>query len=76
MAFPITSLRRKNNYETEDYSYLLFYYPNKVLETGEVIFDTKLMKTSSLDGEKIFKEAVKIVKGDIPGKECVWCEKV
>ena len=75
MAFPITSLRRKNNYETEDYSYLLFYYPNKVLETGEVIFDTKLikMKISSLDGEKIFLKSVKIIKGEMPEKGKDFC---
>ncbi|MBI2499240.1 PD-(D/E)XK nuclease family protein [Candidatus Woesearchaeota archaeon] len=73
-------LLRKNNYETEDYSYLLFYYPNKVLETGEVIFDTRLikMKTSSLDGEKIFKEAVRVIKNNMPeaGKECGFCRRI
>ena len=37
-------LLRKNGYETEDYTYLLFYYSNRVTETGEVIFDTKLIK--------------------------------
>ena len=73
-------LLRKNNYSTEDYSYLLFYYPNKVLETGEVIFDTKLikMKTSAESGEKIFKKAIALVKGEEPeaGKECQWCKLV
>ena len=29
-------LLRKNGYETEDYAFLLFYVPSKVLETGEV----------------------------------------
>ncbi|MFH1376091.1 MAG: PD-(D/E)XK nuclease family protein, partial [Candidatus Woesearchaeota archaeon] len=57
-------LLRKNNYETEDYTYLLFYYPNKVLETGEVIFDTKLIKikTDPKRGEKVFKEAIKLLQ--------------
>lgn len=36
-------LLRKNNYKTEDYAYLLFYYPRNVLDTGEVVFDTKLI---------------------------------
>lgn len=71
-------LLRKNGYKTEDYTYLLFYYPNKVLETGEVIFDTKLIKikTSAENGEKIFKKAICIVNGDIPDCSCKWCEKV
>tara|TARA_Y100000310_G_scaffold186269_1_gene186368 strand:+ start:23954 stop:24601 length:648 start_codon:yes stop_codon:yes gene_type:complete len=70
-------LLRKNNYETEDYTYLLFYYPNKVTETGEVIFDTKLikMKTSAEKGEKVFKEAIKLLNGNCPKESCVWCER-
>ncbi len=73
-------LLRKNGYSTEDYSYLLFYYPNKVLATGEVIFDTKLikMKTSIEAGEKIFKKAIELIKETIPeaGKECGFCKLV
>ena len=42
-------LLRKNGYATEDFSYLLFYYPNKVTETGEVIFDTELVKMKVVD---------------------------
>src|SRR3989304_1256141 len=37
-------LLRKNDYETEDYGFLLFYMPKEVLETGEVIFSTELVK--------------------------------
>ena len=76
MAFPITSLRRKNNYETEDYSYLLFYYPNKVLETGEVIFDTRLikMKVDIKNAERIWSEALKLLNSACPSKSCEWCE--
>ena len=67
-------LLRKNGYGTEDYTYLLFYYPNRVAETGEVIFDTKLIKIK-IDpkrGEKVFKEAIKILQGKEPkaNKEC------
>ena len=35
-------LLRMNGYDTENYAYLLFYYPREIAETGEVIFDTKL----------------------------------
>lgn len=72
-----TFLLRKNGYKTEDYSYLLFYYPNSVLETGEVVFDTKLikMKVDVAHGEKVFLEAIQILKGEEPesGEECGWC---
>ena len=69
-------LLRKNNYETEDYSYLLFYYPNKVLETGEVIFDTRLikMKVDIKNAERIWSEALKLLNSACPSKSCEWCE--
>jgi len=68
-------LLRKNNYKTEDYAYLLFYYPNKVTKKGEVIFDTKLIKikTSAKDGEKIFKKAIDLLKDKCPDERCDWC---
>ena len=37
-------LLRKNGYEIEDFSFLLFYIPREVLSTGEVIFDTELKR--------------------------------
>lgn len=70
-------LLRKNGYSTEDYTYLLFYYPNKVLETGEVIFNTELvkMKINVEDGEKAFHKAIKILTSGMPepNKECKFC---
>jgi len=32
------------------------------------------MKTSSLDGEKIFLKAIKLIKGNCPEEKCEWCE--
>ena len=69
-------LLRKNSYDTESYSYLLFYYPNKVSNDGSVIFDTKLIKIKVGDGEKVFKKAVTLIKGDIPEEKCEWCKFV
>jgi len=68
-------LLRKNGYDTEDYTYLLFYYPKEVAKTGEVIFDTKLikMKTSAKRGEKIFKKAIKILEMEEPPEASVDC---
>ena len=71
-------LLRKNGYETEDYAYLLFYYPKEILETGEVIFDTKLIKisTDAKRGEKIFKRAIEILEGPMPksSENCEFCK--
>jgi hypothetical protein len=71
-------LLRKNGYETEDYTYLLFYYPNCVNGQGDVVFDTKLVKvsTSWKRGEKVFKDAVKVLMKDeipSPGEDCQFC---
>ena len=69
-------LLNKNGYETEDYTYLLFYYPKEVLETGEVIFDTELvkMKINVKEGEKVFNDAVALIEGEEPKEKCEWCE--
>lgn len=71
-------LLRKNGYETEDYGFLLFYYPKEVLENGDVVFHKELvkMKTHPRDGEKVFKDALKLLNGDCPKKSCDWCAKV
>lgn len=71
-------LLRKNGYNTEDFGYLLFYYPKEVLDDGSVVFDTSLveMKVDVDAAEKVFKKAVKCLEGDIPksSKECKFCE--
>ncbi len=71
-------LLRKNGYQTEDYAYLLFYYPNQVTETGEVIFNTKLIKlpTYPESGEEIFKKAVALLQLEEPPEpdpDCAFC---
>lgn len=72
-------LLRENGYETENHSYLLFYYPREVTESGQVIFDTKLikMKVDVKNAEKIWKSALKLLNGPCPKKhehgECEWC---
>jgi hypothetical protein len=70
-------LLRKNSYETEDYAYLLFYLPEKVMETGEFIFKTELvkMKINVAHAEFLLDRAIKIVQGDMPepSKECAYC---
>ena len=68
-------LLRKNNYETEDYFFLLFYVPKEVTKTGEVIFDTELVKMDvdvEMAGEA-WKKALKLLNGDCPKDGCDWC---
>lgn len=69
-------LLRKNGYETEDYFFLLFYVPKEVTKTGEVIFDTELvkMKVDVKMAEKFWKDAIKLLNEACPTKCCEWCE--
>ena len=69
-------LLRKNGYETENYSFLLFYVPKEVMSTGEVIFDTTLkkMKVDIKNAEDIFNKAIKLLNDECPSKCCKWCE--
>ncbi|MBI4154738.1 PD-(D/E)XK nuclease family protein [Candidatus Woesearchaeota archaeon] len=68
-------LLRKNGFETEDFAFLLFYVPKEVLETGEVIFDTELVKRKIdiKNAEKLFNEAIKLLNEDCPKENCEWC---
>ena len=71
-------LLRKNGYKTEDFAFLLFYVPNRVLDNGEVVFDTGLVKrrVDAGNAERVFKEAVALLNGDCPEERCGWCEGV
>lgn len=69
-------LLRKNGYKTEDFFFLLFYIPKEVMETGEVVFDTDLvkMKVDVNMAEDAWKKALKLLDEDCPNKSCEWCE--
>lgn len=71
-------LLRKNGYDTENYGFLLFYISSEVTETGEVIFDTKLVKmTADLEAAgALWKQALQVLNGDCPQDRCEWCETV
>ena len=78
-------LLRKNGYETENFSFLLFYVPKEVLETGEVIFNTHLVKMEvDVDNaEKLWKKALKLLNSSCPKKhaeddpeKCEWCKMI
>ena len=48
----------------------------KVNDTGEVIFDTELVKmdVDVENAEKLFNQALDILNGECPEEKCVWCE--
>ncbi len=73
-------LLRKNGYETEEYTYLLFYHPHQVEPNGHVCFNTDLVKinVNIKNAEKILKKAVKVLEGKMPkaSKECGFCKWV
>jgi hypothetical protein len=71
-------LLKKNGYDTEDYSFLLFYMPKEVLDTGEVIFDTELVKmpVSIENAENLWKKALKLLNSPCPEETCEWCSHV
>lgn len=72
-----TYLLQKNGYSTEDYAYLVFYYPNKVHKDGSVDFHAELvkMKVSTSKALSLFKDALKTLQGKEPkpNKDCDWC---
>ncbi len=71
-------LLRKNGYETEEYTYLIFYHPHKVEENGHVCFNTDIIKipVNIKNAENIFKKAIKVLNGDLPesNEECGFCK--
>ena len=64
------------NLMKECFFFLLFYVPKEVTETGEVVFDTELVKMDvNIEmAEKTWKEALELLKGDCPDKSCEWCD--
>lgn len=73
-----TYLLHKNGFKTEDYAYLLFYHPTKVYKSGKVMFQSDLvkLKVSPRNATKLFKEALKVLKGRMPkpAEDCEYCE--
>ncbi|MBT3281611.1 MAG: hypothetical protein HN374_01415 [Cryomorphaceae bacterium] len=73
-------LLRKNGYETEEYTYLIFYHPHKVEENSHVCFNTDIVKikVNIKNAENIFKKAVKVLGDEMPeaSEECSFCKWV
>jgi len=71
-------LLRKNDYETEDFAFLLFYHPNKVHENGDVDFKVDIirLRINVKNAESLFYNALKVLEKDIPesSDKCSFCE--
>lgn len=71
-------LLRKNGYQTEDYTYLLFYHPHQVEPNGHVCFNNDLVKirVNIKNVENIFKKAVQVLEAEIPAPSegCAFCQ--
>ncbi len=71
-------LLRKNNYETEDYAYLLFYVTKEIKETGEITFDKELIKMpiNIKNAEKVWNSALNLLNNNCPEERCDWCNLI
>lgn len=69
-------LFKENGYETENYAYLVFYHPNKVLPTGEILFHNELkkMEVSTDEAKKLIITAIGTLENESPNKKCEWCK--
>ncbi len=71
-------LVRKNGFDTEDYSYLLFYHPHEVAKNGKIDFVTDLVRMGVYpsNAERLFSAAVRVLEGKRPaaGEGCGFCQ--
>jgi len=70
-------LLQKNGYQTREFAYLVYYFPDKISESHLVKFSVEVVKleTDSQRAYKIFSNAVNCLKGPIPKShtECGFC---
>ena len=70
-------LLRKNGYDTEDYSYLIFYHPKRVSAAGDVVFHRDLVKVpvSIGDAARLIAGALDTLASPMPESDpaCGFC---
>jgi len=68
-------LLRKNGYETEDFGFLLFYVPSRVLENGDFVFDVEVVKmdVDVSKAEEVWRGALALLGSACPSETCEWC---
>lgn len=69
---------RANGYETADFGLLLYYYPDRVMEDGEIVFHEEFHHVPVDMGaaKALVTDAVETVQGDIPPRsdDCDFCQ--
>jgi len=72
-----TLLLQKNGYDTEDYAYLLFFYPESVHASGHFIFHADLVKmqVNVRSAQKLWQDALACLNGPLPrpSEDCKFC---
>lgn len=67
-----------NGYSTADFGLILYYYPDRLLEDGEMLFHNEFRKVEIDLGpaRETFGEAVETLQGGEPepGKDCDFCQ--
>ncbi len=70
-------LLRKNGYETQDYFYLIFYHPDKVVD-NIFLFHTDLLKleVNVESAQALWKKALATLDGGMPqsSDSCAYCK--
>lgn len=66
-----------NGYQTRNFAYLVYYYPEEVKEKGIIKFNIKPVRveTDLERAKKTFGDAIKLLKGPIPEhhSDCEYC---
>lgn len=70
-----TYLLNKNEYQTKDFAFLLFYIPNQVIENGVILFDSisKRLKVYPEKAEQLFEKAINLLNSPCPKHVCKFC---
>lgn len=70
-------LLRKNGYETDSTGYLVYYIPEEVRESGEVMFNVQVIRhvTEAERAMNLISQAVAVLNGAMPkaGGDCEYC---
>lgn len=70
---------RQNGYATADHGLLLYYYPDRVLDDGDVVFETEFheVPVDLQKAQNLVRSAVETLQGGIPAPDpdcdfCMW----
>jgi len=69
---------RENGNQTKDYGYLLYYYPDEILENGNFVFHDQIkeVEVNVEKAKQTLREAVRILEDSIPdhSEDCDYCD--